>query len=329
MKFSPLCQHLSSVSALAAVFLELIGPRMEAGALINTNSDEAQWPRGVWTLSSGGSLINTNTNVVQREAWGTAQYGIRPFVLAHGSRPDGPWTMELEFQAQGTNYEANYGKGFWLRLTNSTGSKIELRLTDGTVLHSTNPDMLAPENTPKRVRINELFDNYRPHSRVGMLWIELPSGRLTAASSFVLIRESEVPYEAPGIPMREIFRGVEPPFAGLSVARDYILKVTPLLYKVREDGVTADLVEFAPIELRLPALKSTIPVDQNRKLSAQIRPPSDASPQPTQAPTGIGEKTNRYWIWAGVVVLVAILAFLAARRARRWTRSNDETMGSA
>src|SRR5580692_8227297 len=89
------------------------------------------------------------------EVWGDATNGLQPDILVEKSKTD--WHIDIEFFAR-TNFERNA----WLKTTNRVGSKLQLWLTNGMELQSTNPSVLAAMSLPTMTTVSDVMHGVHP-----------------------------------------------------------------------------------------------------------------------------------------------------------------------
>lgn len=110
---------------------------------------------------------------------------------------------------------------------------MELWRTNGVAVVSTNRDVLSAFHIPKQTTVSEIISHsVYPRNKRGYQWWSIGSpvkaGRGGEATFFTL--ESAFP---------------------ILMTNDYILKISPLLYKVDTNTVNAQLVEFPAIKVKL------------------------------------------------------------------------------
>ena len=133
------------------------------------------------------------------------------------------WNVEIDFLAL-----TNLDRHAWLKTTNPIGSKLHLWSTGGTEIRLTNADVVAAFNLPRQLTIDDIIRSVRPIDRRGLQWLWTRQEALSAATSFNL-----------------------PPGFEASITNGVILRIIPLIYKIETNEVTADLVEFPPIKIKL------------------------------------------------------------------------------
>jgi hypothetical protein len=176
------------------------------------------------TLSSHGqNVLGQQHDTV--EIWGDAANGLKPGLIIQKNGTE--WGVDIDYLAQ-----TNFSGVAWLMITNRVGSKPRLWLTNGMELQSTNPSVLAAMNLPSQTTVSNIMRGVRSQWRPGQ-WLRgsqagLSSGDNISATTFSL---------------QSAF--------GISLTNDYVLQVTPLLYKVETNRETTRLVEFPPIKVKL------------------------------------------------------------------------------
>lgn len=164
---------------------------------------------------------------------------------------------EIEIQKSGTNWsdwsigidfiaKANFTRNTWLKITNRVGSKLQLWLTNGMELQSTNSGVLAAMNLPAQTTVSEVMHGVHPSNTRGMQWLRtnptgVGSGDIASATTFSLQNAFDV-----------------------SFTNDVVLQISPLIYKVETNGAIAHLVEFPPIKMKLMANGNVQKLDTNK-----------------------------------------------------------------
>jgi hypothetical protein len=127
--------------------------------------------------------------------------------------------------------ETNVPDYTWLRITNNVGAKLQLWLTNGVEVRTTNVDVLDTAKLPLSSTVTDVMRGYPGgRSRRGMQWMDFASNASAAGAYFCL---------------QDVFH--------VSVTNDVILQITPLIYRVETNKETANLIEFAPIKVKLLA----------------------------------------------------------------------------
>jgi hypothetical protein len=177
------------------------------------------------------------------EVFGQASEGLKPSIFARKQGLE--WSFDLEFFAQ-----SNFSRFAWLRITNHAGSTLQLSESDGTQLHSTNADILAAMQLPADTSVSNILNGVPWRARGGQ-WM-----RTRLAGSRV------------GESGRGAHFSLLSAF-GIPATNDFVISISPLLYRVGTNGATATLVQFEAITLKLLT---------NGNVEALNKPNSPASP---------------------------------------------------
>ncbi len=154
--------------------------------------------------------------------WGSAKSGLTPLLLLSKERTD--WNITIEFVS-----DIKLNSLLWLRPANRFESRLTLRSSDGEQIPAASKDVLAAWNLPQPVRSEDITGAVHPRSSRGMQWLRWGNaGDRVPSASF----------------------GLESAFT-LDSTNDLVLSVAPVLYEVDNNGVTAHLVEFSPMEVVL------------------------------------------------------------------------------
>lgn len=138
------------------------------------------------------------------------------------------WQIDILLTAQ-TNFPAHA----WLKITNRVSSKLELWLTNGVQVLSTNFDVLDVFNLPTQTTVSNIMrHSFFPRSGRAYQWWLV--GRPASKGAFNDLANFNL----------------SPSFE-ISSTNDYVLQITPLIYKVETNEETAHLVEFPPIKVKL------------------------------------------------------------------------------
>jgi hypothetical protein len=166
----------------------------------------------------------------QPAIWGVATNGLRPVVFIDYS-PEG-WDLAISLLPL-----ENFPERTWLAITNHVRSKVELWRTNGVQVLSTNADVVNAFRLPKRTAVSEVFMNsgYPRHMR-GLQW--LCAGAPISAGKLA-------PYSTDWWRPGSVF--------SMSPTNDYVLKISPLIYRADTNQLTAHLVEFQCIAIKLMA----------------------------------------------------------------------------
>jgi hypothetical protein len=190
----------------------------------------------IWILACGvliaeNSAQNQNpildVKIEHPDIWGEATSGLKPCVSIN---KDAGWYFYMDFVAQ-TNFSAHT----WLNITNRVRSKLELWQTNGVPVLSKNTDVLDAFHLPNQTTVSEIMKHsVIPRAQHAYQWFHVgrPMDDGTRDGSG-------------GISLQSAF--------DISFTNDYVLQITPLLYKVDTNEVNATLVEFPPIKIKLMA----------------------------------------------------------------------------
>jgi hypothetical protein len=140
------------------------------------------------------------------------------------------WSLSLELSAYG---QTDFQRFPLLEITNRVGSKLELWQTNGVPVVSTNVDVLAAFNLPKQATVSEIMRGM-PLRRSALYWWRGSINPRVKMMPFTTIWSLQSYFD-------------------ISPTNDYVLQITPLIYKVETNEVTAHLVEFSPIKVKLLA----------------------------------------------------------------------------
>jgi hypothetical protein len=168
---------------------------------------------------------------------GRATNSLQPnFLIQREFGTNGPdWRVEIDLTAQ-TNFPGHA----WLKVLDPCGAKLRVWRTNDVELTATGTNGLASPAAKTTVSdvLNGIYRRYRgrqwwPSRYRGRQW--WPSSNLGAASDQQVFLSS--------FKLSEVFAG---PFTN-----DIVLQISPLIYRVDTNGVTANLVEFPPTKLKL------------------------------------------------------------------------------
>jgi hypothetical protein len=141
---------------------------------------------------------------------------------------DKGWEIDMALEAQ-----TNFSEYTWLKITNYVGSKLKLWQTNGVQVLSTNRDVLGAFHLPEQTTASEIL-NFHPRSgRVYQWWLvgrPVPKGTYSYLANIKLESAFDI-----------------------SPTNDYVLQITPLIYKVETNETTAHLIEFPPVKIKLMA----------------------------------------------------------------------------
>jgi hypothetical protein len=157
---------------------------------------------------------------------GISTNGLQPTISIQ--QLGGDWTIEIDYVTQ-----SNFAKYTWLKVTNREGAKLQLWLTNGQAILSSNASVRAAMSLPYQTTVSNVMDGVRS-SRRGDQWFRtVVDGSSKAGLS----------YTASVFTLGEAF--------GTSISNDCILHITPLMYRVNSNMTTATLLEFPPIKVKL------------------------------------------------------------------------------
>jgi len=161
------------------------------------------------------------------EIKGTATNDLQPdflIELERGAR-GADWRIGIDLIAQ-----TNFAGHTWLKILDPTCAKLRLSLTNGISLRPTGTNGLT--SPPARIRASDILNGIYRRYRSRQWW---PSGIHSAASG-----EQDF---LSGFKLRSVF--------DYSFTNDVVLEISPLIYKVDTNGVTANLIEFPVTKLKL------------------------------------------------------------------------------
>jgi len=182
---------------------------------------------GVFTIEvlsvHGQNLLGKQHNPI--EILGETTNYLQPHLLIEKYGAD--WSIEVDYLAQ-----TNFSRNTWLKITNRIGSRLQLCLTNGMELQSTNLGVLAAMNLPSQTTVSNVLCSipwrWRPAQWLRTNPTGVGIGDLATSANFSLQSAFDV-----------------------SFTNDVVLQITPLIYKVETNEVTAHLIEFLPIKMKL------------------------------------------------------------------------------
>jgi len=139
------------------------------------------------------------------------------------------WDVEINLIAQ-----ADIPDHTWLAISNRVGSRLELWQTNGVPVISRNASALAAFHLPKLTTVSEARRGVYRERRGGQ-WL---GGRNPVHEG------TSLAYTAVW-DLQSVF--------DISLTNDYVLQITPLIYRVETNEMTAHLVEFPPVKVKLMA----------------------------------------------------------------------------
>jgi hypothetical protein len=158
---------------------------------------------------------------------GQAANGLQPDIIL-GYSGSG-WDVEISLIAK-----ADFPARSWLAISNRVGSKLELWQTNGVQIISTNADVLAAFHLPKQTTVSEALHGVYREWRGRQWWGGRNPLNEGTSLSYTTVWSLQSYFD-------------------ISPTNDYVLQITPLIYKVETNEVTAHLVEFPPIKVKLMA----------------------------------------------------------------------------
>ena len=204
---------LTNTTQLACYVLLVVSLTISSGAIADHASKQDEAP----------ILDATQDNEVRIS--GGAEDGWQPCIFITYSQET--WLLWIARLAL-----TNAPRWTWLATTNYVGSKVELWDASGIQVASAKADITNAFRLPHHVTVSEILheSGYPRHMR-GMQW--RPSGPTFAGTLVAHTQRWDL----------------ESAFA-MSPTNDYVLKVTPLIYKAGTNW-TAELVEFPRIVIKL------------------------------------------------------------------------------
>ena len=163
-----------------------------------------------------------------KEVDGSNTNGAQPYVQI--------WTSSNKWQIEvGFIFTTNFPGHTWLKITNHVGAKLELWQTNGVKIISKNTDVRDALRLPKHTLSTEILQHSgRPKGTGAYQWLEagftIPDGDQIITADFSLSSAFDVAF-----------------------TNDYVLNISPLIYKVETNLYSAHLVEFPPFKIRLNA----------------------------------------------------------------------------
>jgi hypothetical protein len=182
---------------------------------------------GLFTVDGQSAMPGSTTSpeyTTVREIECSPTNGLQPYI--DFNRSESGWDVDIIMRAQ-----IDCPAKTWLKVTNTVGSELRLFETNGLQIDSTNPAVLAAFHLPEQAAVADILSY---HSRRGRIYQWWGAGRAVSAG---------VPGETANFKLESVF--------SLSPTNEYVLDVTPLLYKVTTNGAAADLVEFPPVKIKL------------------------------------------------------------------------------
>ncbi len=153
---------------------------------------------------------------------GTAAQGLQPIVIFEKNRGDNDWWLVLKFSPS-----TNFAILTWLAPFKYFRAKFQICLTKGDHIQPTDPRLLDAMTLPFFTTVSNALRGVRWDRRGGQ-W---PHG---------IARQS---FQTASFSLRSGF--------GTPFTNDFLLQITPLMYKENTNNQTAWLVEFPPIRVKL------------------------------------------------------------------------------
>jgi hypothetical protein len=150
--------------------------------------------------------------------------GLRPYI--DFNRSQSGWDVDISLRAQ-----VDCPAKTWLKVTNIVGSKLRLCQTNGFQIVSTNPAVLDAFHLPEQTAVSNILGFHFRRGRVYQWWGAGRPGN-----------EGILDYTA-NFKLESVF--------DVSPTNEYILEVTPLIYRVGTNEAVANLVEFPPVKIML------------------------------------------------------------------------------
>jgi hypothetical protein len=159
------------------------------------------------------------------EILGEQTNGLQPDIFVSRARTN--WYVEIDMLCH-----SNFPTYTWLKPTNRVASKLEVWFTNGVAVVSHSPDVLAAARLPEKTTVASIMQGVERNRR-GLQWALSIMGESRAGEAF---------------PVASF--GLRPAF-DIPLTNDVLLQITPVLYRVDTDKVTAHLVTFNPVRIKL------------------------------------------------------------------------------
>jgi hypothetical protein len=169
----------------------------------------------------GGAQSAPNDSGNPLKFFGEATNCLQPCLLLE--KTGAGWAVEIDYIAK-----TNFSKYSWLKINNSVGAKLQAWSDVGTMLLQKNPAGLTVTDPPASTTVSNIMHSVHPSSKRGLQWLWTEPGTMSGATAFSLQTYYDIPQSS-----------------------NVIVQLEPLLYKVNSDGVTADLIGFPPIRLKI------------------------------------------------------------------------------
>lgn len=180
---------------------------------------------GVFLVVRGNcqTLLGQRHDPVEIRGEGTND--LQPIVQV--SKNDSNWRVGVDLLAH-TNFAADA----WLKTTSRIGCRIELWTAEGIQVVSSNSDVLAAMAAPSQTTVSNILRSIPRRWRSSQWW------RTGARGS----RAGET-YLLSAFDLQSAF--------SIPLTNDVAVRLVPLIYEVETNKVSARLVEFPPIKLKL------------------------------------------------------------------------------
>lgn len=186
------------------------------------------WCITLWILASGESEGQPSTTNQFYKIDGASTNGMQPSVVIE--KPFDDWVIDLEFVAQ-----TNFPENAWLKTTNRLGSRLRLWRGDGSEVLSGSKAVLSALSIPTQSTVSNILAGAPTRLSRLRLWLPLGPqwgghdvGRRVPSAQFSL---------------RDAF--------DVTFTNNFVLQITPLLYRVDEKVENAQLLQFPPIRIEL------------------------------------------------------------------------------
>jgi hypothetical protein len=159
------------------------------------------------------------------DVYGLGTNGLQPVLQIERANQD--WYVQIDYKTQ-----TNVAWRTWLMISNKVGAKLSLCQTNGVLVPLLDTSAKAAWSLPIKSTASDVFKGVETRRRASQWWggvrRVLEPGRI---------------YPATGFRLTSAF--------GISLTNDFILSVSPLMYKVETNMETAHLIEFPTIRVKL------------------------------------------------------------------------------
>jgi hypothetical protein len=186
----------------------------------NSGAKKAEASSTIWGNSTSGLQPFVNCEFYTESGWNYSQGG--------GHYTQSGWNICVGFNAQ-----LDFPSRTWLKVTNQVWAKLKLFYTNGTELISKSSDLRNAFYIPIRTTVEEIrFHTSYGKNRRAYQWLNVgdavTAGYMESTGDFDLGLAFNMP-----------------------TTNDYLLKVSPLIYKVETNLVDVHLIEFPEIRILL------------------------------------------------------------------------------